>query len=802
MGSRRFPPTLSLAALATASLFAASPAFAADGAAAPDAPAAPADAAADSGTDASNPIVVTMAKTTRSATELGGLEIQKILPGVSAFGAIQTLPGVMYQTADPWGNNEQNMSLYIHGFAINQLGYTLDGLPLGDLSYGTITGISPQRAIISENIGNVVVATGAGDLGIPSLNNLGGAIELTSSDPSKRLGLQLAQTVGSYGTSRTYARFDTGTFGADDGSSAYVAVARQRARAWDFDGRQGGWQVNAKYVHENDAGKLTAFFDYNDKQEPNEDGTTTYVNPTTAAQAYTPYTRPFLYPDFTAALGYVDANGNTPTAEGSNYRNYFSASLRTDYLGYLKYDANLTDAITWSNQVYYHHNEGQGVVAGPLGQSLSVAKVYFPDDTIAQLVDDTGGSGYITRVTQYRIDREGLVSNLKVDLGNHKIELGGWYEHNSGANWRKWYALDADNPTDPYHWQTNPLFTQYSFQYRTDAVQLHLQDEWDVNDKLTVQGGVKSSLVFAKGWYPIQPLAGSYSGMVGALPSGSITTKEWFLPALGAKYDFNGAEQLYFNVQKNMRNFGSTPWTVGSQAAFDYFKESGKPETSWTYEVGLRSHHVFPGSFLSSLDAQVNYYHVDFSNRLLSVSTTVGGLGGSSITGGTTSLFNVGGVTTNGADAALTLGFGPHFSIYDGVSYNSSKYDSDYTNGTTTYGTSGKQVPGSPKWMNKTVVSANYGAFEAQFTGMYIGKRYATYTNDASVDSYFMSNGRIAVNLPADLVHLQKASLALNVTNIFDIKGASTISVSQPTSVYAVYPLAPRQWFLTFSVGI
>ncbi|WP_214201664.1 TonB-dependent receptor [Novosphingobium profundi] len=788
--SLRLHATLSLGALAFASL--ATPSFAAD--AADSAAATESAAAAPSGA-----IVVTAAKTTRTATELTGVEIQKILPGVAAFRAIQTMPGVMYQTGDPWGNNEQNMSLYIHGFAINQLGYTLDGLPLGDLSYGNITGISPQRAVISENIGSVVVSTGAGELGIPSLNNLGGAIELTSADPKADMGLDFNQTIGSYQASRTYLRLDTGAFGADGSNSAYIAAARQNARAWDYDGRQKGWQVNAKYVHDNDAGKLTAYFDFSDKQEPNEDATTTYVNPTTAAQAYTPYTRPFTYPNFRAALDYVDADGNTPTAEGSNYRNYFSAALRTDYLGYLKYDANISDAVTWSNQVYYHHNQGQGVVAGPLGQSLSVVKAYYPDYDIGELVDVTGGSGYVTRVTQYRIDREGLVSTLQATLGNHTLELGGWYEHNSGQNWRRWYALDVDNPTDPYHWQKNALFTQYVFQYRTDAVQLHLQDKWEANDRLTVEGGVKSSLVFAKGWYPVQPVAGSYSGMVDGLPSGKISTKEWFLPALGAKYDLNGSEQLYFNIQKNMRNYGTAPWSQGSQEAFDYFKETGKPETSWTYEAGLRSHRSFPGFFLSALDLQLNYYHVDFSNRLLAVSTTVGGLGGSSITGGTTALFNVGGVTTDGADAALTLSFGPHFSIYNGVSFNSSKYDDDYTNGTTTYATSGKQVPGSPKWMNKTVVSANAGPLDLQLTGEYVGKRYATYTNDGSVGSYFLASGRLAFEMPTLDSLAKKATLSLNVTNIFDEKGASTISVSQPSSVYAVYPLAPRQWFLTFS---
>jgi hypothetical protein len=785
---------LSLGALAVALLT--TPAFA-ETAAASDADSAAAEESADASSGSA--IVVTAAKTTRTATELSGIEIQKILPGVAAFRAIQTLPGVMYQTADPWGNNEQNMSLYIHGFAINQLGYTLDGLPLGDLTYGNITGISPQRAIISENIGSVVVATGAGDLGIPSLNNLGGAIELASADPKQDMGLAFGQTFGSYDTSRTFVRLDSGAFGADRSNSAYVAVARQKARAWDYNGKQGGWQVNAKFVHDGDAGKLTAFFDFSDKQEPNEDATTTYVNPTTAAQAYTPYTRPFLYPDWSAALAYVDADGNAPAGEGSNYRNYFSAALRTDYLGYLKYEAKLSDTVTWSNQAYYHHNDGQGVVAGPLGKSLSVAQAYFPDDTIGELVADTGESGYITRVTQYRIDREGLVSTLRGTIGNHTVEFGAWYEHNSGQNWRNWYALDVDNPTDPYHWQHDPLFTQYVFQYRTDALQLHLQDHWEVNDRLTVEGGIKSSLVFAKGWYPVQPVAGSYSGMVGALPSGQITTRQWFLPSIGAKYDLDGTEQLYFNIQKNMRNFGTAPWSQGSQDAFDYFKETGKPETSWTYEAGLRSHRSFAGSFLSSLDLQLNYYHVDFSNRLLAVSTTVGGLGGSSITGGTTALFNVGGVTTNGADAALTLGFGPHLSIYNGFSFNSSKYGSDYTNGTTTYATAGKQVPGSPKWMNKTVVSANAGPVDLQLTGEYVGKRYATYTNDGSVGSYFLASGRLALKLPMAGAIVHDASIALNVTNIFDEKGASTIAVSQPASVYAVFPLAPRQWFLTLS---
>src|SRR6202008_4654490 len=52
-------------------------------------------------------VIVTLAKTTRSAVLLSGSETQKLLPGISPLKAIETLPGVIFETADPWGNNEQ-----------------------------------------------------------------------------------------------------------------------------------------------------------------------------------------------------------------------------------------------------------------------------------------------------------------------------------------------------------------------------------------------------------------------------------------------------------------------------------------------------------------------------------------------------------------------------------------------------------------------------------------------------------------------------------------------------------------------
>jgi hypothetical protein len=368
-----------------------------------------------------------------------------------------------------------------------------------------------------------------------------------------------------------------------------------------------------------------------------------------------------------------------------------------------------------------------------------------------------------------------------------------------------------------------PLFTQYQGEARIKQLQLHIQDTWQVTDRLLVQAGFKTSAQWAEGSFPVQPRAGSLSGLAGGLPQGKIDTQNWFLPAFGATYDFNGHEQVYFNVQKNLRQYqaylagGGGPWFTGSQTAFDAFANEGKPETSWTYEAGLRTRRNFGGGI--AFDAQINYYHVVFSNRLLAISTNPGGIAGSGITGGTSILVNVGDVKTNGIDAAFTLRFGRTFSLYNAASYNLSKYQSDYTSAATGIGaatgtciggylvtggivpTCGKQLPGTPKWMNKTVATLNVGPFEAQVIGDYVGRRFATFTNDVAVSSYFLTSLRIAARVPDGVLPLRKVEVALNVTNLTDETGASTLSIGSATNSFSAYPIPPRQWFLTLSAA-
>jgi len=730
---------------------------------------------------------------TRSSVELGKNEMQKILPGVNPLKALQTLPGVSFQTADPWGNNEQNLSLFIHGFSGQQLGYTMDGVPLGDQQYGNYNGLSPQRAITSENVGRVILSSGAGDLATASTSNLGGTIETFSSNPLANRNLAVQQTVGSYSTSRTYLRFDTGNFG--DGTSAYISAVHHEQKAWDFNGRQGGDQINAKFINNSSLGRLTIYAAYSDKIEPNEDSTVH-----SATEKYQPYTRPFMYPNFQQALAYLSATGATPPAEGNNYRNYYSDAQRTDYLTYAKFETNLTDTTSWTNQIYYHNDDGVGVVAGPIGVAglPALFSVYFPGQNLKQVF---GNSGYATRTTEYAINRNGWLSTLNTELGDHKLQAGFWLEHNRSSAYRRWYALDVNNPSSPYDRPSNPLITQYGSDIDNKVAQLHLQDEWRVSPDVALQAGFKSSLQFADGQFPVQPKVGAIANST-ALPVGEIITKKWFLPQIGGRWDITAQDQAFFNVQKNMRQFvtygggGVSPWSLSSQGAFDLFKTTAKPETSITYEAGLRTSHQLDMGAATAFDGQINVYHVDFKDRLLQISPT--SVITSIIGGNLAVLTNVGSVKTNGIDFSGTLHFGRNFSLYNALSYNQSKYDDNYVSGKDTVFTAGKKVPGSPEWMDKFVATLTVADTEIQLSGDYVGKRYATYTNDLSVKSYFLTNLGVSGKLPfLSGGWLKNARYRLNVTNLTNKEGDLNVVVGAASGTYNTFPIAPRQGFLT-----
>jgi iron complex outermembrane recepter protein len=145
--------------------------------------------AADSDDLAEGEIIVFGRGETRQVQELDSKELLILAPGTSPLKAIEKLPSVNFQSADPFGTYEWSSRVSIRGFNQNQLGYTLEGIPLGDSTYGNNNGLHIGRAIISENIGVTRVSQGSGSIGTQATNNLGGTLEFFSGDFSDGLGV-------------------------------------------------------------------------------------------------------------------------------------------------------------------------------------------------------------------------------------------------------------------------------------------------------------------------------------------------------------------------------------------------------------------------------------------------------------------------------------------------------------------------------------------------------------------------------------------------------------------------------------
>ncbi|HQR91309.1 MAG TPA: Plug domain-containing protein, partial [Caulobacter sp.] len=111
---------LLLSAASLALVLAAAPAFAAETAT---------PATANTEVDA---VIVIGQGQSRQVQTLKDDSISLEAAGTSPLKAIDKLPGVTFQSADAFGAYEWSARISIRGFNQNQLGFTLDGVPLGD----------------------------------------------------------------------------------------------------------------------------------------------------------------------------------------------------------------------------------------------------------------------------------------------------------------------------------------------------------------------------------------------------------------------------------------------------------------------------------------------------------------------------------------------------------------------------------------------------------------------------------------------------------------------------------------------
>jgi iron complex outermembrane receptor protein len=764
--------------LTSAAFFAAAPAFAAE----PQSPApeAAADAMAADGEAA--PIVVYGTGKTRQVQELSGADLAIQASGTSPLRAIAKLPSVNFQSADAFGTYEWSTRITIRGFNQNQLGFNLDGIPLGDMSYGNYNGLHISRAITAENIGNTVVSQGSGSIDTQSTNNLGGTLNFYSMDPRNALGLDAS---GTYGSDTTYRGFLRGGIGTADGARAFASVAYASTDKWKGDGKQRQLNLNAKGILPLGDVTLDGYISYSDRAEQDyQDLSLDQIKRLGYdADNFGPgnYALAIQVADIAANRG---DSGTTPLnpAAGTVYPGniktvddaYYDASgLRRDTLAAIGLTAPLSSAITFKAKTYLHHNEGQGTWGTPY-------------------VNSPTGVPMALRTTEYDINRKGLFASLNADLGMNSITVGGWYENNDFNQARRFYAYTSrTNPgRDHLKFQRDPFFTQWDIDFNTKTYQYFVEDQIKLGD-------ARISL----GWKGFKVDNRATPNVAGGRTAGTLSTKDWFQPHVGASYKFTPEIEAFAGFTQVTRAFASAT-TAGpfssSQAGFDAIKPFLKPEQSDTWETGLRYN---SGMFHGVLAG----YLVNFRNRLLTIPTSVG------IVGAANALQNVGGVRSAGIEASGELRFGQGWSALASYSYNDNTYRNDVVIRTkdaagndvvTTVPTAGKTVTDSPRHLVHGEVSYDQGPLFGRIGVNYMSKRYFTYTNDQSVPGRAVVDATLGYRF--DVGMRKPVELQINATNLFDKSYISTIGSNgfgNSGDNQTLLTGAPRQVFATVKVG-
>lgn len=668
----------------------------------------------------------------RQQQQVTAEQIDYLPAGTSPLKAIEKLPGVNFQSADPFGSYEWSTRIVVRGFNQNQLGFTLDGVPLGDMSYGKHNGLHISRAVPSEDVGRVSLSQGAGALSTTSTSNLGGTLEFFTLKPAADFGARVDLTGGSDSTRRIFSRFDTGALG-DNGPRISLSAVDGTTDKWKGSGEQQQRMYSLQAVQPiGDTGSVTAYYNYSDRAERDyQDLSFDIIR--RRGEDWDNWA-----PDWSTAVAAAQACaasgfGNAVACDDAYWD---AAGIREDSLAYLGLDLPSDDGLSFSARVYMHQNEGQGLCGTP----------YVPTP---------GGAPLSVRTTEYDIDRKGALATVGWTLGGHALEAGVWIENNDFNQARRFYPESSlAGPTQSFtSFRSDPLLTQWEYAFETKTMQYHLQDEFSLGETLKFVAGFKGMKV-----------ENSATTITGPNKSGTIEAQENFLPQLGFTWAPWEGGELFGLAARNARAFVSAntagPFST-SAAGFVAIRDVLKPETSDTMELGWR----FRGD---SLEGVVAAYRIKFKDRLLAIQQGPGIVGNPSV------LANVGGVSTNGFEAAINWRPMQHVAWFSSFAWNDSTFDQNYTTNGNVILVGGKTVPDAPEMMLKTELTYDNGMFFVRADANYTDGRYYTFLNQGSVPNYTLFNASAGFRF-AGLAMFEELSVQAAVSNIADKFYISTV---------------------------
>ncbi|WP_442955407.1 TonB-dependent receptor domain-containing protein [Parasphingorhabdus sp.] len=756
------------------------------------------EAKAETEAEDSGGIVVTGRRVSKADQSIGTDEVSNTVAvtreallsapsGVSGLKMLETLPGFNVQTDGALGLYEFGNSVQTRAFNLDQIGFILDGIPLGR---SDAFGGSPVfRYVDNENLAVVKASVGAGDVSLPSYASLGPVVQYISIEPQDDLGLFVSQTFGEDDLKRTFIRFSTGQIGP---VRAYISRTKLDSDLWRGAGSvdREHWEAQAhvdlggdswarfKFVSNN-------FFDYDSPSF----GRATYLSDVPDAGGKTGRNRGYIgflpdYPPTAAGIQYSD----------SRYSYYFgnAINVRKDKLFGATFHADIAPDVSAETTLYWENKDGYGVSPDTYSNSLGI---YTPQAQAGLPVVAPRGLQY--GLSGVGGDRIGITFKLQAEIGMHMLEAGIWAEQDKYHRTQK-RLNNVNGAPDGAVIPDEVVYFRRDYRSKRDSTQLFVKDRISLfDDAVELELGVKSLSVDYQlnGYrdYRDYYLTVGGVGVPGYGPqNNSASYKDHFLPMAGLLYKLSdGRTQVFasyaenYALPKGMDDIYSV--TLASSAGV---VPQPEPEKSQNFELGVRTSQP-------EFYAALALYYTKFDNRIQSTS---------SILPGTTNVLetffvNVGGVEAYGAE--FTGSYRPEFLnglayFNTNITYNHAKFEDDIPGGAQI---GGKFLPDSAKWIvNGGITIEPASWLVANFSGKYTSKRWSTFANTpgSTVPAYTVFSSYVDIGDGYSLGPLKGIKARVNVDNVFD-KDVLSFMFPQISGDGFFRPLSPRTFQFTIS---
>ncbi len=699
--------------------------------------------------------------------------------GISGLKMLESLPGFNVQTDGALGLYEFGNSVQVRAFQLSQMGFVLDGIPMGR---SDAFGGSPIfRYVDNENLGSVVASPGAGDVSAPSYSSLGPIASYNTVRPSEEMGGMVAVTVGDFDLQRTFVKLETGDI---DGFRAYISRSKTDSDLWRGPGTIDREHIEAKALYEFGDSYIQAtmvsndFFDYDSPSAPAS---------TFASNYYYGYQASIPEGCVSADPGVYDFNGDstiddsdfTPVFTGSNCTSYYEdrINIRDDKLYSLGFGTYLSEDIQLTATAYFEDKDGYGVSPDSYTNSLGIY-----EDQAAAGLDVVHPRGVQYGLSTVGGEREGLVAGVSWFMGDHKVEFGGWVEQDTYNRTQARLNKTGGSADGDVIWD-EVVYYRRDYTAVRDTTQLYLKDTISLlEDDLVLEVGMKSlsidySLDGYRDYndYEIDGEEGYGPQHVEA----DYTNN--FLPMVGAVYRLNDTDQLFASIAQNY----ALP--AGTDDIFDnaigFAAEAPKGEESDNIEFGYRTNS-------ENYNGAVAVFYTRFDNRLIASSVL------NPATGQPETFY-----VNAGASKAYGIEFSGVFQpeMFDRELYFNANVSYKKATLVDGFGSNpaGSQLPDSPEWLATGGVT--YEPTEwlvANFSAKYTDTRYTDFNETYELKSYLVAQAYVDIGGPNSFGMPENMRLRFNVDNVFD---KQVMSFGFTGSSFG-RPLSPRTFQATLTV--